>query len=175
MYRMILTLTLFTPLLAQAAAPGGGTVDPFDVASILALGMGFVLLALVLFLAYFAIFIHLATRMVGLARPFGTAFRAEFIYIGLSILFGVATAILAPDNRLAQFLASWGAATGAIRIAYGTGFLRALFAAVLANVLTFVGTILTVIALIAIFGVTAPPQPAPAPPPGPPPAPTVKF
>lgn len=130
--------------------------DALGLAGFLALGFGLVLLTIVLYLAWFALFIHLATRLVGFGYPFSKAFDALIINFLLQLITTLVVAVFAPNSHLAYFLAYWGSATGAIMISYRGSFMRSLLAAVLAVVLTIAGTIGAIMLLVALFPVLLP-------------------
>ena len=143
--------------MAASAPPAGSTpADPLSVAGILAMGLGFFILAIVLYLSFFAIFVHAATRMVGLYRPFSTAFYAVVLNIVFQFAFSVLVAMLSPGSDGGYLLVSWAAAAGSIKVAYNSGFLQALGAAVLAVILTIVFVVAALLVLVTVFSKTAP-------------------
>jgi hypothetical protein len=141
---------------ASAAAPGSSPTDPLSVAGILAMGFGFFILAIVLYLSFFAIFVHSATRVLGLYRPFGTAFYAVVLNIGFQFVFSVVVSLLSPGSDGGYLLASWGAATASIMVAYNAGFLKALGAAVLAVIFTVVFVVIAMLIMFAVFSQSVP-------------------
>jgi len=130
--------------------------DLLGLAGFLALGTGVVALSVLLYLSYFAVFIHLATRLAGYKLPFSHAFSALLINFLLQILTTMAVAVFLPNNHLAFFLAYWMSAAGSIMISYNGTFMRSLLAAVLAVVLTLAGTVATVMILVAVFPMLLP-------------------
>lgn len=148
---LILPLTALAAEVAQPEKP-----DPLSIAGILAMGLGFFILALVLYLGFFAIFVHAASRVVGLGRPFGTAFYAVVLNIVFQFVFSILVSLFARGNDGWYLLASWGGATAAIMAAYDASFLRSLAAAVIAVILTVVGVVVSLFALAAVFSQMGP-------------------
>jgi hypothetical protein len=146
----------FSATAASLAPPGSPNADPLSVAGLLAMGLGFFILAIVLYLSFFAIFVHAATRIVGLHRPFSTAFYAVVLNIVFQFAFSIIVSLLSPGSDSGYLLVSWAAATVSIKVAYNSGFLQALGAAVLAVILTIVFVVAALLILFAVFSKTAP-------------------
>ena len=118
-------------------------------AGLLALGIGFVVLAIFLYLCFHALFLHLATQIVGLNQPFSTALRAWVVSILFQVLGGIALAFFAPFVH-ASLLLILLTMTLAVMVVYETGLLRALVSAALAIILTIAGTVALVLLLAAL-------------------------
>jgi hypothetical protein len=123
--------------------------------------LGILLLLFVVALVVEAIFIWIASAMVGMPRSgFGVAFKAAFFAWILGIVFGVLAGFLSvaltPFGAQALgLLFTVLGGTLAIQTSYGSGFWAALITFIVAWILTVVVLVGMVFVLIAVLGVGA--------------------
>lgn len=163
---IVAVLTTFTSVAAAAVSPEAGTPvwrEALTLAGLLALGLGTAAVLVLLYLFFAGLFLHMAARLAGLRRPFGTAIWALLVSFLFHVLAGVLLAFAAPAVPGAALAASWLATTLAIMLVYETSFLRALLSAVLTVVLSVAATLAALVLAAILFGTSFPAQAPSAP------------
>lgn len=146
-----LTGIFASPLAAIASEKAAtATRELLTFGGLLALGVGALFIIALVYLCYYGIFVHLATRIVGLKRPFSTAVWAVVV----SILFQIAGfflfSLVVPVGTGVPFVISLLFTALAIMIVYEAGLLQALASAILSVLLTVIGTLATA-AILAVL------------------------